>query len=282
MTHSVNRRLTKRDLKIPGLVVEYHLLTTLQIKRLLYFPSLQKTQARLLTLFKAGLVKRFRYPLLLSDGGSGEFIYYYRKRKRISLSGVFHTLQLNEIRISFTEACDNSRGIDMTAFIPEYKGFVSGDGSPERFIEDTVGGGEEGKEARKIIPDAVICLENSDKDKKALFFLELDLGTERIASDNDMNYSLLSKLKRYEDYFRTRGFERYNSWFGKKFRGFRALLVMDSQRRIQRLRAELKKRGIVGFIWFAEKSSLNGNTVFQNIWYKDNIEDENRYSLLDG
>ena len=149
--------LTERDLQVLELLARYKLLTTSQIQRLIY-PTLQKAQTRLLRLFKAGLVKRFAYPVLPWEGGKGEYVYHLKSRPRTALSLLRHTLKLNDIRIAFELACRQKEGqVNLVGFIPEYIG-VKGrrnDQKPVRATEDTVGV-RNGSGGEILIPDAVL------------------------------------------------------------------------------------------------------------------------------
>ena len=277
---SVNRhRLTERDLQVPGLLEDYKMLTTSQIQQLLY-PTLQKAQTRLLKMHKAGLVKRFAYPVLLSEGGRGEYVYHVNSKPKVALTAVQHTIQLNEVRIAFEIACRNSDKINLVGFIPEYRGKVKSDGRPGRNVEESVADpGAFGQETT-IIPDAVICLGNSEIKKSALFFLEVDLGSEKLITEGRGKYSVLKKMLVYREYLEARGFERYDDLFRFPFKGFRVLTVMNNTKRIQRLRRELTQRGIKKFIWFTEDSTINQHNIFKKIWLIADANDSNNYSII--
>ena len=272
-------KLTERDMQVPGLLEEYKMLTTSQIQQLVY-PSLQKAQTRLLRLHEAGEVKRFAYPVLLREGGKGEYVYHLKRGPRTVLTAVQHMLGLNNLRIAFEQACASSDGIKLVEFIPEYRGVRRNDGRPGRAVEDSVavrqGYGAEGI----LIPDAVICLGNTATDKQALFFLELDLGTEKLVSLGRGRYSLLKKMLLYREYLNTRGFERYNDMFKYEFKGFRVLTIMNNSSRIRRLRAELSQRDIRKFVWFAVADKVTRDTILDKIWIKADKEDNGQYSII--
>lgn len=272
------KKLTERDLKVPELVADYKLLTTRQIKELLY-PSLQKAQTRLKAVYEAGLVKRYPYPVLLKEGGKGEFVYHVGKKPKIVYSKVLHTLELNKIRIAIETACQQSENIKLIDFIPEYKGKVE-KGKIKRLVEQTVTL-PDGKETT-LIPDAVICLENKATKKKGLFYLEADLGTEKITTGKRNEYSLLKKMMIYKEYVKSKKYKKYGSvnYYNYAFSGLRVLSVMDSPSRIRSLRRELFNQGIKKFIWLTESSEISANTVFNKIWLMVNIEDDNRYSII--
>ena len=273
--------LTERDLGAVELVKDYGMLTTSQIQRLLY-PTLQKAQTRLLRLFKAGMVQRFAYPVLPWEGGKGEYVYHLKSRPRTALSLLRHTLKLNDVRIAFELACRKKNGqVNLVEFIPEYKG-VKGrrnDQKPVRATEDTVGV-RNGTGGEILIPDAVLCLENPATKKRALFFLEVDLGSEKLISTTPGHYSLLKKIMLYKKYFNNRGYDRYAKTFDYDFKGFRVLTVMDSKTRISRLRTALAETRIQGFAWFTDTATIKGADVLGKIWLMTDPNDKNKYSII--
>lgn len=277
-----NYKLTKRDLSVVALLDDYRLLTTSQIQKLLY-PSLQKAQTRLLALYQNELLKRFPYPVLLTDSGKGEYIYYTDQRKKTTLLSVQHLLKLNDIRIAFEKACQNSDKIKLAMFIPEYHGKLKADGNPGRKTETTVWDADRFGAEKTIIPDATIILENSLNNKKALFFLELDLGREKLITEKQNKYSLLKKMLLYKNYLNNK---RYIEYIHKlktpsyNFKGFRVLVVMNNPRRISRLKNELNKRGIKKFIWFTETQLISPETIFNKIWQLTDTTQDRQYSII--
>ncbi len=278
MSLTRKQKLTERDMQVPELLEDYRMLTTSQLQRLLY-PSLQKAQTRLLRLYQAGQVKRFSYPVLLREGGKGEYVYHLKKRSNTTLTALRHMLQLNDVRIAFELACGKSDEINLVEFIPEYRGKYRDDGRPGRAVEDSVAvRGGFGQNAI-LIPDAVVCLENATTAKRALFFLEVDLGSEKLVAEGRGKYSVIKKMLLYREYLNNRGFERYSDLFRFRFKGFRVLTVMNNSQRIQRLRRELTQRGIKRFVWLAEVSTINKQTLFEKVWLAADANDNNRCSI---
>jgi len=273
--------LTERDLQVLEWLKKYKYLTTSQIQQLLY-PTLQKAQTRLLRLFKAGLVQRFAYPVIMREGGKGEYVYHLKSRPRTALSLLRHTLKLNDVRIAFELACRQGAGqVNLVGFIPEYIG-VKGrrnDQKPVRATEDTVGV-RHGTGGEILIPDAVICLENPATKKRALFFLEVDLGSEKLISTTPGHYSLLKKIMLYKKYLDNRGYDRYAKTFDYDFKGFRVLTVMDSETRISRLRTALAQTPIQGFAWFTDTATIKEADVLGKIWLMTDPTDTNKYSII--
>ena len=281
MSSNQGYKLTQRDLKVIELVEDYHLLTTSQIQKLLY-PSMQKAQTRLYRIWKSGLVKRFPYPVLLREGGRGEYIYHINRKPKMSMTGVLHTIELNDIRIAFDVACRESEHIEMIEFIPEYKGIVGSDGMMRRIVEDRVRiqGGQ--KTEQRFIPDAAICLEKRATRKRILLFIELDLGSEKLVTRRAGSYSVVRKLEVYKEYLKQEGYKKHRDKFDHEFMGFRVLVIMSNQQRTERLRKELTLKGIKKFVWFTQKSEITTETILKEIWTMSDVNDEKKYSIIRG
>ena len=225
-------------------------------------------------------MKRFAYPVLLREGGKGEYVYHLRKRPKTVMTALRHMLQINEVRIAFALACGKCDGINLVEFIPEYRGVRRDDGRPGRAVEDSVAVRNGSEHQGTLIPDAVVCLEQAKTGNRALFFLEVDLGSEKLVSMEPGRYSLLKKMLLYNEYLKTKGFKRYNEMFDYEFKGFRVLTLMDNAKRIQVLRRELTKRGIQKFVWFAKIQEISRQTLFDPMWLRADPTDVNAYSII--
>ncbi|MCK4822822.1 replication-relaxation family protein, partial [bacterium] len=184
--------------------------------------------------------------------------------------------------IAFELACGKSDEINLVEFIPEYRGTRRNDGRPGRAVEDSVAVREIYREKAMLIPDAVVCLENAATAKRALFFLEVDLGSEKLIAEGRGKYSVMKKMLLYREYLNNRGFERYSDLFRFRFKGFRVLTVMNNAKRTARLRAELRQNGIHKIIWFAQDTEINHTTLLDKIWQVPDAEDNERHSILHG
>ena len=92
----------------------------------------------------------------------------------------------------------------------------------------------------KIIPDGAFILENVQTKKRALFFLEMDMATERIntASIFSKQSSLHRKFSQYDRYLKSFRYTKSYQEFGE-FRLFLMLFVTLQEARIENIRREL-------------------------------------------
>jgi len=87
----------------------------------------------------------------------------------------------------------------------------------------------------RIVPDAAFVFEKTLTGARALFFLETDMGTERITRGTKTGYSIIDKMRQYERYLTGGRFaDTYRVWGDFKF--FTLLFVTNSPERVQNIR----------------------------------------------
>jgi hypothetical protein len=89
----------------------------------------------------------------------------------------------------------------------------------------------------RIIPDAAFILENVESGRRGLFFLEMDMATERIVThiSHDRRLTLRFKIEQYDRYLTGGRFAKTYAAFGE-FRHFTLLFVTSGQARIDHIR----------------------------------------------
>lgn len=138
--------------------------------------------------------------------------------------------------------------------------------------------------ADKIIPDAGFALRHRSSDKRALFLIEVDRGTERLTtnqSDADIA-TYTAKLAQYDRYLASgRVADRYPQL--GRFSGFHLLTITTSDVRINNMRRAAATLP-TNFHPYYRFSTLN--TVRQKFlhdgWLSRDHADDNTYSLIKG
>jgi hypothetical protein len=89
----------------------------------------------------------------------------------------------------------------------------------------------------KLVPDAAFILENIKTEKRALFFVELDMGTEQIVKrlTRQKQSSLRHKLEQYDRYLKSLRYTQTYAQYGE-FRYFTMLLITTSDERVENIR----------------------------------------------
>jgi hypothetical protein len=92
----------------------------------------------------------------------------------------------------------------------------------------------------RIVPDAAFIIENIETHNRALFFIEMDMTTERIVSTitRDSKMTLHHKIKQYDRYLKNLRYRQTYSAFGD-FRYFTLLFVTLNTACVENIRREL-------------------------------------------
>jgi hypothetical protein len=134
----------------------------------------------------------------------------------------------------------------------------------------------------KIIPDAAFILENVQTKKRALFFLEMDMATERISTASPFSHqtSLHRKFSQYDRYLKSFRYTKTYQEFGE-FRLFLMLFVTLNEARIENIRRELQDlpEELGAYYRFTTFEQAMGNFLGAT-WKSRGLSDLSVYSLV--
>lgn len=275
--------LTERDADLLVSLFKYRYLTAAQVERL-HFPSTQTATRRLRVLQEAGFVAMFQPPgteervVALAEGGADivaeqltvpkpDLGWNGGQAKPKDYYFLKHFIGVNDFRIALTGACDARQDLELLGFIPEYLAERQEDGAIRKYIRDVV---SDIRGPGKIThtPDGVFALEKAGK--AALFFLELDRGTETVS---DPRRGILKHIHFYLRYLASDGYQRYREDFevAEPFRGFRVLVVTNSPTRLENIRVvgeriHFEPEHAKRFIWLATQDQVNGSDILSEAW----------------
>jgi Replication-relaxation len=287
---------TKRDVQLLVSLVEYRYLSTKQAERL-HFPSLATAVRRLRLLARAGFVELFCVPsvgerlIALREAGakvaadsmgrSLEEIWSPRREQPKDALFLKHFLAAGDFRIALTTSCVARSGIRLLGFLPEHLGRRSSNGSVEKVLRDSVAHGDQPDNRLAHCPDAAFAL--GRENAAALFFLEIDRGTE-VLSDEERG--LGKTIRFYLQYLLSGGYQRYREHFGSRtdFKLFRVLLVTSSQLRLQNIRRRcgaipFQPASAKRFIWLGHEELLQSNRILEHPWVSLDPSDTTQYRI---
>jgi hypothetical protein len=118
----------------------------------------------------------------------------------------------------------------------------------------------------QFTPDAVFATCDSIESKTCLFFLEVDRGTETMASPRRAMTDIRQKIISYQFYFRSARYKRYDGIFDCSLRGFRLLFLTHSLGRLRALCQLVQEMPPSDFVWLTECSRLFPDGVSARIW----------------
>ena len=150
---------------------------------------------------------------------------------------MYHRLRTVDLLISLEVAVQKRPHLTILNTFLEYRRIKQGN----QIIHETTDYVDAQETAEnKIIPDAAFILENMQTGKRALFFLEMDMATERINSLQLRNHkaTLHHKFSQYDRYLKSFRYTQKYQAYGE-FRSFTMLFVTLQEARIENIRREL-------------------------------------------
>lgn len=287
-------KLTERDVTLLVDLYKMRFLSIAQIQRL-HFPSEQTTYRRLRLLRSTGHVQMFSSPNIdssivhLDKAGAevvaghlqvdlGELRWKETSRTPKDYYFLSHFLAINDFRIALQQACSKSP-VNLLGFIPESYGEKTIKGGVTKYIRDAVCDINNSREIIGHTPDAVFALEREGK--SALFFLEIDRGTESVS---DAEKGVLKCVRFYLNYLADGKYQRYAQDFAcGAFKGFRALIVTTSDQRLKNCRVAAKSLDFAAqgkrFVWISTYERIDRDGPVGRVWQSLDAEDEKVYGI---
>jgi Replication-relaxation len=190
---------------------------------------------------KAYFLTRKGWELLSSESGVPPQLLGGYKEVKVEAAWspqMYHRLRTVDLLIALECAVLERGHLSIVKTFLEYRRVKRG----ERIVQETtdyVDAEESGE--NKIIPDAAYILENRETKRRALFFLEMDMGTERITTAfvGNKQTVLHQKFSQYDRYLKSFRYTKTYAEFGE-FRSFTLLFVTLQQARIENTRRELQ------------------------------------------
>jgi hypothetical protein len=246
-------RLKATDCNVLECIADHRVLTVSQIAAI-FHKSRQVTRRRLHDLEEGGLIEvvgaefgrgrgRPENSLGLTERGidilkEKELLIKdisYDKVLGDSLFAKDHQILLNWFRIHLRQIEHALPRITIKAFAQNSPFLPKGqDGRIVITDRSSVPGS--GMKGVKFTPDAVFTIADSVAGKTCLFFLEVDCGTETIASPKRDITDVHQKIVNYQWYFQSCGYKRYEQVFKANLRGFRLLFLTSTHGRLVALK----------------------------------------------
>jgi len=288
------QKITIRDVALLLDIYKYRYLSIPQVESL-HFPSLRTAYRRLQALTNLGYLKAFTVPHIpgrvfyLDKPGAevvaGELqipfeqLEWHRSMKAPKdYYFLRHFLAINDFRILLTKACQESP-IILRGFIPEYFGQKQVGGNVKKYIRDRVCDVTNSAYSYSHTPDGVFALEKDGK--PALFFLEIDRGTEKV---NDPTEGLMKAMVFYLNYWEGKHYSRYQENFNLHFSTFRTLFITTAGERIKNIRQAVSDYPFPNdtpkrFFWLTTQRRIIRDGLFSPIWVSTDRTDQQVYAI---
>lgn len=287
-------KMMKRDVALLVDIYKHRYLTISQVQRL-HFPSLQTAYRRTKVLKRDGCISGFNVAnidegifsltakgLEVVAGALGvdrnDLKWNEAKEKPKDYYFMRHFLAINDFRIAVRQACEKSP-VRLVGFIPDYYGEKTEKGGVMKYIKDVICDVANEREQVSHTPDGVFALEKDGR--AALFFLEIDRGTEVVA---DPRKGVLKCLRFYASYLVDGKYQRYARDFAVEgFKGFRTLIVTSTQARLLSIRRASTEMDVPPkakrFLWVTTEDKITPDIVFTPIWKSIDSEDNTTYRI---
>ena len=129
-------------------------------------------------------------------------------------------------------------------------------------------------------PDGAFTITDKEQAKTVLFFLEVDMGTESLASPNDDSGSIHGKIRNYQAYFRSCQYKQYEELAGCPLKGFRLLFLANSWARLVSLCRVTRETPPSDFVWLTNHERMFECGLSAEIWVRGGLMDEPPESIL--
>ena len=134
----------------------------------------------------------------------------------------------------------------------------------------------------EFIPDGTFSLicQDADINKTLLFFLEVDMDTETLASKKRNPKDIRQKVVNYQALFRSKRYKRYERFFGAKLNGFRLLFLANTFARMTAICRLVQEMPPSDFIWVTDQERMFSHGLSAEIWARGGKNDDPPQSII--
>jgi hypothetical protein len=283
-------RLTTTDYKMLQIIAEYRIMTSPQLAALLS-RSKKGVRDRIGKLIAEGLLEEANRGRGQHRGRPERVVFLSKSAVTILREQGFiesqvptsyligkkfrcqsHQLLLNWVRIHLNHIGTVAPGLKIR-FLAHNSPFI-----PKEFSSVPVQG--KTGELIRFEPDATFSLYDSNQGKTLLFFLEVDLSTETLASPKRILTDVRQKILNYGICFDTQVYKRYERLWKCQLNGFRLLFLTDTSVQMSTLCSLAREMQPSDFIWIAQKDRMFEDGISAEIWARGGRLDVAPQSIL--
>lgn len=129
-------------------------------------------------------------------------------------------------------------------------------------------------------PDGAFTICDRETGKVLLFFLEVDMGTETLASPARHRRDVRQKLANYQACFRNRAYKHYQDVFRHPLNGFRLLFLTTSESRLAALCELTRAMPPSDFVWLTDEQRMFKDGLSAAIWARGGRDQTALQSIL--
>jgi hypothetical protein len=291
-------RITKNDQVLLSFIGNFTLLTVEQLAALSQ-RSRQVVRRRLRVMTKEGLVHSKVWGYGQGRGRPKEIFFLAEKgteafrndkasqrqtvissEKKINFVSVDHEILLNWFIIHLLHTEKVLPQLSVTYISPSYsssfqdhKGFLN--------IREKVSQRDNEDVSVEFIPDGVFSITIGETEKKTvLFFLEVDMGTEPVASPDGSSKDVRQKIINYQTLFQQGLYKRYERVFNSRLNGFRLLILTSTAARSVALCRLARELPPSDFVWVTDQNRMFSKGLSAEIWSRGGKQDVSPQSII--
>jgi hypothetical protein len=289
--------LSKTDFEIILNLAEYRLMTVSQLA-FLYPRSERLLRSKLKEFAETSLVHTDLAPSVGKKGrpsdiyGVGKAGYKLLKSKRkldpgvpfervniISPHSRSHMMAVNDFRIQLVKTARIAAELEIK-FLSPNSPFTARINDEQTIISEQFAVNTSENKWVRYTPDGVFVIHCSTLKKTLLFFLELDMATESLASRKGYKNNIREKILNYQLTYKLEQYKRYESVFGSKLNGFRLLLVTKNSAHLPKLEKLLSEMPPSKFIHTTDIETISTRGLWSPVWHKGGRLDLRPVSIL--
>ena len=135
-------------------------------------------------------------------------------------------------------------------------------------------------EIHSMIPDGVFTITDNESEKSLLFFLEVDMGSERLIGKDHHSITIQQKIINYQLLFHEGHYKRYENIFNAELNGFRLLFMTNTTARMKSISNLVQETPPSKFIWITDQEKMFSRGIAADIWAKGGKYDQPSESIL--
>ena len=284
-------RLAKNDLALLSAIGEYQVLTTRQLAAV-SCRSCQVIRRRIRSLEGQGLLVTKPFGYGMSQGRPEEIAFLshqgveylsingiapapINRHKDIRSDTIDHNLLLNWFRIHMIQIERVVPDLSVISLSPwhclsKYKSI---------FTTNIPARQKKGQQ-NDFIPDGIFVVKNNTSGKALLFFLEVDMNTESMASKSNNTNNIQHKILCYQEIYRNGNYKFLKEVIKSGLQGFRLLFLTSTETRVAALCRFIQKAQNSDFIWLSDQGRMFDHGLSANIWTRGAKYENQRESIL--
>ena len=140
--------------------------------------------------------------------------------------------------------------------------------------------GQKRGQQNDFIPDGIFVVKNNMSEKALLFFLEVDMNTESMASKRNNTNNIQHKISCYQEIYRNGNYKFLEEVIKSNLQGFRLLFLTSTETRVAALCRFIQKAQNSDFIWLSDQVRMFDHGLSANIWVRGGKYENPRESIL--